>query len=360
MSPPTKARLNKTLVDGLPHTGQRYDVKDTEERGLMLRVGVRDKTWAFNVERYGRTYKRSLGHWPEVTVTKARDAAREMKTAIRTGQIDRPTTPLPTTLGALLDFYVERSVLAPRTLRDIEALRRRYTTKHEALPLREVTKPKIADILDPITSASQHNQVRAYLKAAFNLLAEREDVINPVRIKPRKVEARDDVITDLPAWWVQTNALDNDVFRLARAFTLLSGMRGGEARAIRKEWIQSDRISLPRLKAGRPFVLPLGRRLGEVVAEAQFYSPAISPYIFAGPSPSKHVSQKAGNGHECRRTFYSTAVAIGVPDIVRKRLMDHSLDKVEAAYFKDQITWDRLVQEQDRIGQALAFEGKRE
>lgn len=356
---PLKARLTKTVVDALPITGaDRYDVRDTEVVGLMLRVGAKDKTWSLQREQHGRTFKRSLGNYADMSVTAAREAALELKSAIRTGKIHAPD--LPASLGALLDWYVSRSGLAPRTRDDIQRLRARFTKRLEAMPLDKIGKPTIAAILDPIESNNTHNQLRGYLHAAFKLIGERSDFLNPVTIPAREVGEGGPVIEDLPAWWAKCALEPNPYFRLCRALTLLSGMRGGDARALRREWVRPDRIVIPRatmLKAkgrGKPdYVVPLSTPMQKIVAEALRYGLLASPFLFPGTGKDGFISVKADNGHECRRTYYSTCLDMGVPSEIRKKLMDHALSKVDAAYYSDSLTWGRVMETQEAISRQL-------
>lgn len=355
---PFKARLNKTLIDGLPITGDRYDVRDTEVQGLMLRVGAQDKTWALQREQHGRTFKRSLGNYADMSVTAAREAALELRGAIRTGKIHAPD--LPASLGALLDWYVGRSGLAPRTRDDIKRLRARFTKPVEAMPLDKIGKPTIAAILDPIESNNTHNQLRGYLHAAFKLIGERSEILNPVTIPAREVGEGGPVIEDLSGWWANCARETNPYFRLCRALTLLSGMRGGDARALRREWVRDDRIVIPRtrmLKAkgrGKPdYVVPLSEPMRRVATEALRHGSLASPFLFPGTGKGGYVSIKADNGHECRRTYYSTCLKLGVPSEIRKKLMDHTLSKVDAAYFSDSLAWGRVAETQEAITRQL-------
>lgn len=355
---PFKARLNKTLIDGLPITGDRYDVRDTEVSGLMLRVGAKDKTWALQREQHGRTFKRSLGNYADMSVTAAREAALELKGAIRTGKIHAPE--LPANLGSLLDWYVDRSGLAPRTQQDIRTLRLRFTKPFETLPLDKIGKPTIAALLDPIESNNTHNQLRGYLHAAFKLIGERSEILNPVTIPAREVGEGGPVIEDLAAWWSKCAQEGNPQFRLCRALTLLSGMRGGEARALRRGWVRDDRIVIPRatmLKAkgrGKPdYIVPLSPPMQKIAKEALRHGSLASSFLFPGTGKGGFISIKADNGHECRRTYYSTCLKMGVPSEIRKKLMDHTLSKVDAAYFSDSLTWTRVVETQNAISQQL-------
>ncbi len=355
--------LTKTIIKKLPVTGERYDVRDTVVRGLMIRVGARAKTWAFQRDYKDplgktRTLKRSLGEWPDMTVAQARDAATDLRKDVKAGKLVRPAHD-GMSLGGLIDLYIERKDLSERTLYDIAKLRRRFTAKFETLPLEQIDKAKVAAILDQVTAPNTHNQLRAYLNAAFVLIGERSDLLNPVGVRPREVGVGDKVIEDVPAFWAELAQEPNPQFRLCRALTLLAGLRPTNGREIEKAWIGADRLVIPRAKMKAwdavergDFVVPLSTSLRAVVEASLRHCPQASPYLF--PGSGGHVSAKAKNGHELRRTYGSTAVDLGVLDIIRKSLMDQAFDAVDTAYVKRHRTFNAMLEAQQRISQHLS------
>ena len=82
--------------------------EDTILPGLILRVGVRRRTWQYRV-RNGEGYQRiPIGHYPAMELADAREAARSAFERLEKGAPALPPTPHPRsaatyTLGTLID-----------------------------------------------------------------------------------------------------------------------------------------------------------------------------------------------------------------------------------------------------------------
>ncbi len=72
-----QAKLTETYITNLKHKSERYDVRDTIERGLVLRVGKKfgSKQWHTFVYRGAKRRMVRLGLFPQMTVRDARMAA---------------------------------------------------------------------------------------------------------------------------------------------------------------------------------------------------------------------------------------------------------------------------------------------
>ena len=76
-----QAKLTETYITNLKHKSVRYDVRDTIERGLVLRVGKKfgSKQWHTFVYRGAKRRMVRLGLFPQMTVRDARLAAIQAK-----------------------------------------------------------------------------------------------------------------------------------------------------------------------------------------------------------------------------------------------------------------------------------------
>ncbi len=77
-----EAKLTKTLVENAAHpkVGD-YTIRDTEIHGLALRVSPGAKTWIVRRKLGGKSFRHALGHFPAMTLEKARrDAQKAMGT----------------------------------------------------------------------------------------------------------------------------------------------------------------------------------------------------------------------------------------------------------------------------------------
>src|SRR6478736_139304 len=78
--------------------------------GLILRVGVKRRTWQFRYHAGGSYHRKPLGHFPAMELGEARDAARRVIERAEKGvpiddPVPHPRSPDVLTLGGLLDRY---------------------------------------------------------------------------------------------------------------------------------------------------------------------------------------------------------------------------------------------------------------
>ena len=93
--------------------------------GLILRVGVKRRTWQFRYHAGGSYHRKPLGHFPAMELADAREAGRKLIGRAEKGVPIEVSAPHPRassslTLGALLDRY--------------EALRTREGQRTKSLP----------------------------------------------------------------------------------------------------------------------------------------------------------------------------------------------------------------------------------
>lgn len=361
----------------LAEKGERYDVQHATLRGFMVRIGSDSKSWAVKRDYRlpngkVRTFKKVIGRTDLIPLKKAHEEAQRFILDVRAGKVadvvpeDHPTR---WSVGQMLDNYLARSDMAPRTREDIAKLRRRFLADLEGLPLAKFDAWAVTRLLDGIESDSTANQLRAYLNAAYRMAETVADLpANPVRAKKRAMAVCEDHIEpdELPGWWEKVRAIPNPTRRCCVSLTLLSGLRPGLARALRKEWLAEDRILIPReqMKARKvrrpPHIVPLSQPMREIIAEALQHSPEASPYLFPGPGKGGHISQKAEptiptkqQGHALRRTYATVSKLAGIDSETRKMLLDHRLDETDEAYLKRISTFPSLLKAQETITAAL-------
>ena len=86
---PTK--LTKTTVERLPATGKRYEVRDTDLSGFLVRVGADGSKSYYLIYRAGKgraapKKRLHLGAYPRITVEQARALAKEKAAAVVLGE----------------------------------------------------------------------------------------------------------------------------------------------------------------------------------------------------------------------------------------------------------------------------------
>ncbi|MDX1424383.1 MAG: Arm DNA-binding domain-containing protein [Kiloniellales bacterium] len=77
-----KIRFAKAVLHGLKPRKVRYDVHDSEDTGLLLRVSPQGrKTWMVNYRSHtGVKQQRPLGKFPAMGIAEARQAADQAQT----------------------------------------------------------------------------------------------------------------------------------------------------------------------------------------------------------------------------------------------------------------------------------------
>ena len=84
--PKNAARLTSTRVESLKPTKERYEIGDTEVRGLQLRVaptGVKSWHWRFYWQ--GKQVRLVLGTWPKTSLATAHEQAASARELLRKG-----------------------------------------------------------------------------------------------------------------------------------------------------------------------------------------------------------------------------------------------------------------------------------
>jgi integrase len=129
---------------------------------------------------------------------------------------------------------------------------------------------------------------------------------------------------------------------------ILTGQRRGEIAALKRAWVDHEKITLPAVltKNGREHVLPIGARAQRVIRLAGsgpgllFPARGLPNTPFSGWSKSKKALDRISGVkdwtlHDLRRTFSSGLAALGTPLHVTEKLLNHvsgSISGVAAIY----------------------------
>ena len=253
-----------------PASGNRIEW-DEQERGLGVRITkAGHRAFVLRYVAQGRERRMTLGDFPTLTLTAARDIARGRK-----GDVIKGADPLAAkaaertavTLKQAVSRYVEERVPEQKARTQAEtrrALETHWATLHP-LPLATITRGQVATGLSELTKASgpvAANRARAQLSALYRwAIAEGLVEVNPVvGTNKREEKARERVLTadELRSIW-SACAFD-DHGRIVRLL-MLTGQRREEVAAMAWSELSLDRAvwSLPaaRTKNGRPHDVPL-------------------------------------------------------------------------------------------------------
>jgi len=368
-------------LSALPNAekGKRPIYYDTMVPGLGIRVtssGVK----SFIVRKYmnNKAVTATLGHYPAMTISQARTAARETLIEFSAGK--NPNTQKAvkriktTTLKKAMDDYItSRShALKPKTIKDYQILFNSYLSDWSKKELVSITRSMVVKKHTTIGNRSIYraNATMRLLRAIFNFaMVEYEDsndipVIthNPVQKIKRnwfKESVRTNIIkpNDLSDWFAAINNLPNDKANTTHKNTsetvrdylillLFTGLRPSEG--INLKWNDIDfknkLATIQDTKNRLDHTLPLTQHIIDLLEARKEVSEG--NYVFPGYDPSKalvspnrqvkKVIKESGIQfllHDLRRTFATYADSLGIQHNTIKRLMNHKNKDVTSAHY---------------------------
>jgi integrase len=332
----------------------RIEIWDTLVRGLGLRITDKGaKSWVVMYRVDGRLRRYTLGAYPTMNLSAAREQGREALIAVGKGRdpadekikARRAPRNAPDTVDRIVDQFIARYAKPKnRSWQETERIFRRYVIPAWGkLPITEITRRDIIALLDPIVERAPYmaNRVHASVRRLFNWCLERDLItISPAaNVKPPGVEtSRDRILTDdevrtLWATWNEVGYPFGAVFKLL----LVTGQRREEVAQMRWEEVDLDKAlwTLPReqTKSDRLHEVPLSPLALDILDAV----PRTSDYVFtttgttpiSGFSKAKIRSDKLSGVtgwriHDLRRTFASGMARIGVPPHVVEKVLNHA------------------------------------
>jgi integrase len=286
--------------------------------------------------------RKVIGKYPLMSVAEARRVAREMlaqKTLKRT---------LPTRTAfddAKADFLSDSERRnKPRTVKDYTRLLNRHFPFGRR-NIADITPREIVRLLNGIDAPAEKRYAAVVGKVFFRWclkqhLIERSPLENMA--PPPPGASRERILTpdELGAVY-RTARRSTGHFPAIVALLVLTGQRRGEMAALQWDWISGDIIEFPAFvaKNNRPWTIPLGPEAQNLLAGIS--KMVGSPYVFPALRQAKTTTTTfAGWGrpkarfdaecgvtgwtlHDLRRTFSSNMAALGVPQIVVEKLLNH-------------------------------------
>jgi integrase len=328
-------------------------VFDDHLSGFGLRYRNGRRTWVFQYA-FGTGANRvnarmTLGEFPALSPTKARDAAQDLYAKVRIGEhpaADKRASrdEHRNTFGKLVSSYLEyqKDELRPRSYVGIELYLNRYAKALHGLPASAVDRKKIADLLQAI--GKDHgpvsaNRARSALSALFSWAMRKglHDSNPVIGTEKRRERSRHRVLSDaeLATIWNALGASDfHDIVRLL----LLTGQRAGEIAGLRWSEIDFDEglisLSAQRTKNARPHSFPMSGPVVDILRAR----PRNREFVFgraigftgwnaaksqlnariAAAKPLEHWTL-----HDLRRTFATGLQRLGVRLEVTEAILNH-------------------------------------
>ncbi len=390
-------KLTEAGVKALKYDGKPAVVRDAKVTGLLVAVNKTGKSYKVQRDLWqgprGRkvlvkTVRHTLGTTEDMTLDDARSRALAVLDQIKRGIDPNAPPPDPSadagawTVRRMFEEYgadMRARGCVERSIEDMMERLDRYLPKWGDTPITDVKRSTARDEHRRITDkhgATTANKAMRDFRAAYNFalkVVDDPDALpgNPVAaVTFNKERASNRVIMpdDLADWWRRVQALPNPLRRDMHKLGLLSGLRPGTLVALRRDWVRlgDGAISIPRMKSGRSFDLPLSGHMVEVVRHAMAASDVLfpgAPWLFPSRSSKtgeviatqvwKEKALPSETGHILRHTYRTVAQRTGIDRVNARLLLDHTVPGIDGVYIHERALFDTLLAEQERMTAAL-------
>ena len=390
-------KLTEAKIKALTYEGKPAIVRDAKVTGLLVAVNKTGKSYKVQRDLWvgprGRkvlvkTVRHTLGGTEEMTLDDARSKATAMLDLIKRGIDPNAPPPEPSadaggwTVRRMYEEYgadMRTRDCVERSITDMMERLDRYLPKWCDLPVTDIKRSHAREEHRRITAdhgATVANKAMRDFRAAYNFalkVVDDPDALpgNPVEaVTFNKERASGKVLMpdELEGWWKKVQAITNPLRRDMHELGLLSGLRPGTLVGLRREWIQLDAkaISIPRMKSGRSFDLPLSQRMVDVVRRAMAVGDVLfpgSPWLFPSRSTKtfeviatqvwREKSLPSETGHILRHTYRTVAQRAGIDKVNARLLLDHTVPGIDGVYIHERALFDTLLADQERMTAAL-------
>jgi integrase len=299
----------------------------------------------------GKGKRHTIGHYPTITLSEARSAAKRILAERELGKI------IPDRIAfddAVADFLADcKKRVRPRTLKNYADYLRLLL--FDRRPVASITPREIIRILDT-QSQSQREHLHRVARTFFRwCIAQHLLDRSPLHTLPLPAaKPRQRVLTEdeLRAVWKDARALTTPFHEIV-ALLLLTGQRRGEIAALQWDWIGEDTITFPAeaTKNGREHTIPIGPEAIVILASVlrlsdRYVFPAsrqrsdrtttINGWSRAKAAFDRECGVTGWTLHDLRRTYSTVHAKLGTPQIVVEKLLNHvsggSLSPIAAVY----------------------------
>ncbi|MDB5492112.1 MAG: hypothetical protein JWO78_1961 [Micavibrio sp.] len=378
-----RVRITESLLKALSTKPASFVLCDAEQKGFQVK-GYPSGHMVYQVEaRLGGTganKKFKLANYADIPLLEARERARGALDFIRQGidplQQKRKRTHEGMSLKDLIDDYLSKRALKPRTVQDY-----RYFASHQFRPwlnrrVSDITSHEVLDWYHRGASSPTHTEggfrfLNSLMRYAIALEVISQNPCEKVtlsgmryRIKRRKTHV--EVNTDLSKFItaLATKPYQRDSEKVARdciLLILITGLRSQEARAIQWKHVDFERrcFTIPDPKNHEDHTIPFTLLINSIF-RFRWENRTKSPYVFRllNDKKSPYVTnfQKTLNNictlakvprvtpHDVRRTFATllNSEDVGYADL--KMLMNHkSKDITAGVYIQPDINKLRVI-----------------
>ncbi|MGE4612190.1 MAG: integrase family protein [Paracoccaceae bacterium] len=348
-----KDLLNNTKVERLKPKEARYEIRDTGERGLILRVGKKgQKVWEVMVHRGSKRQRIRLGTFPSLLVLDARVAAQSAKQ-----NNNRPTSIEEIkTVADLFVIYKEARMPKMRAWRDVQSVWDNWAGDRIGhIRLTDLSIHHGRDLRNHVARKSSEIRGSAIIRNIRPMFAWAADegIISEspwANLKAGAIApARDRVLSPIE-WhkvWDATFTEQYPMGPFVRAL-MLSGQRKNNVASMRWDELHGDVWTIPKEKMkatkvekAKSHEVMLSKALANLIAE----QPRLGPFVFSTMadrpiSPGSRLKDRIGIAagftdwrfHDVRRTAATTMTIGKVPRFIVERVLGHADNSVTSVY----------------------------
>ena len=360
-------RLTDTFIRSLKPKKQRYDVYDASQPGFGIRVATSGAlSWVLLTRENGRRKRITLGRYPALSLSKAREAARVALSEVQDGTFDRKKA--AATFETAVEEWYAREQRARKSFTQVKQAMQLHVLpflgRHQ---LDQITKTDLMRAIDRIADQgklTQANRVRAFITRFFNWATERDLITaSPAAAlpKPAMEVSRDRVLSrdELIAVWRAAEQMGLPFGRIAQLLILtaqrrdeVAGMKWSELDLDRARWI----IGKERAKNSKTHIVHLSPQAIALLSKISRQDDVDLVFTTTGRSAVSGFSKaKAALDarsdvsdwrlHDLRRTAATfMADDLGIAPVVVDRILNHvagSVRGVAAIYQRGEYLTDR-------------------
>jgi integrase len=340
-----KKKLTARYVDTVIAPGhKRLEVYDQNLSGFGLRVSMSGrKTWFCSARNNGRIKRVTIGTYPAVGLSDAREKAKSVLHDAQLGVVELVEVP---TLGEVVPLFV--SLYAQprnRGWKDQERLLKQKWKPLFKKPLNEIKRPDVVRVLDQMIAdgaPGRANHAMAVLKKLLNWALDRGMIeVNPITgLKPpTKPKPRDRILTDAElVRFMEASTAQGYPFGTIQQMLLLTGQRRAEVSEMK--WTDIDfetatwNIPAERAKNGLSHNVPLSSYVQGLLRTIPRFAEAEYVFTTNGKTPvsgfgrakvriDKAVGASDWRLHDLRRTAASGMARIKVSPHVIEKVLNH-------------------------------------
>ena len=348
-------------IDKIKPASSRSEIADADTKGLYLVVqpsGV--KSFAVRYRHREKTVKYTLGRYPKLTLSEARQAARKVMSLVERGIDPKDFKKTPERFEVAFHEFLARHVSQNRSQYEVER-----QLKHDLLPafegmlLTDITKRDIIKVLDKAVDRGANvmaNRLLATLRKFFSWALVRDLVAdNPCSTlePPSKEQPRDRILShqEIKLFWHSAACLsdNNDpskAYERYFKFLLLCGQRRTEVAEMRWEELDENTWHLPaaRSKNAKSHSVPLTDDMHRIIGPKS----GATGFVFSltGKHPINNIGRVTSRlktimvkeassqyiadwkPHDLRRTVASEMARLGIYQEVLERLQNRSGGKL--------------------------------